>query len=107
MQRSGTKDAENGILMPVMLISFGLLGIATIAYEIAEQMNSAPGTVIAPVGHGGLLLGTIMGFQALLKSDVMGAMPYFLGVQAKMCDPIVRKLEGNERTFQGSGKSSC
>jgi len=46
-------------------------------------MNSAPGTVIAPVGHGGLLLGTIMGFQALLKSDVMGAMPYFLGVQAK------------------------
>lgn len=68
-------------------LPFGLPGIATIAFEILEQLGQAPGTVIAPVGHGGLLLGLIHGFLALQQAGI-GAAPYFVGVQAKACSPV-------------------
>lgn len=67
-------------------LPFGLAGIATISYEIADQMGllgEAPGTVVAPVGHGGLLLGMMRGFAAL-----GGPEPYYVGVQAQACAPM-------------------
>jgi len=67
---------------------FGLAGIATIAYEIYEDLGYAPGSVIAPVGHGGLLLGIIMGFRALENAGCISRSPYYLGVQAAACAPM-------------------
>lgn len=72
-------------------LPFGLAGIATIAYEIWQQMGrSAPASVIAPVGHGGLLLGILRGFQALKLAGLIAAEPFYVGVQAAACDPVVR-----------------
>ena len=68
-------------------LPFGLPGIATIAFEILEQLGRVPGTVIAPVGHGGLLLGLMHGFLALQQVGI-GAAPYFVGVQAMACSPV-------------------
>jgi threonine synthase len=66
---------------------FGLAGIATIAYEIWETLNGAPGTIIAPVGHGGLLSGIQRGFAALKNAGKVPRIPYWVGVQAAACAP--------------------
>jgi len=72
-------------------LPFGLAGIATIAYELFHQMNgTVPASVIAPVGHGGLLLGIMRGFQTLVKAGLTEREPYYVGVQAAACDPAVR-----------------
>jgi threonine synthase len=71
-------------------LPFGLAGIATIAYELVEQLNNcAPGTIIAPIGHGGLLLGIVRGFQSLASAGIVTHLPYFVGAQAAACAPIV------------------
>lgn len=67
---------------------FGLAGYATIAYELFASMKVAPGTVIAPAGHGGLLYGLMLGFEALLNSGEISRLPFFIGVQAENCSPI-------------------
>lgn len=86
-------------------LPFGLPGIATIAYEVWEQLGGqAPGTVIAPVGHGGLLLGIVRGFQSLRQSGVISQPPYFVGVQAAACAPVVSAFQnrrgGHELTVE-------
>jgi threonine synthase len=67
---------------------FGSNGLATIAYEIWEAAGEI-GTVIAPVGHGGLLLGIVRGFKGLLKRGLITSEPYYVGVQPKACSPLV------------------
>lgn len=69
-------------------LPFGLTGIASIAYEIFEQLGGVPGTVAAPVGHGGLLLGLMQGFMALRNAGLADAFPHFVGVQARPCSPV-------------------
>lgn len=69
-------------------LPFGLAGYATIAYELFESLGDAPGTVVAPVGHGGLLLGLVRGFKALQAGGYTTRMPQFLGVQAANCAPV-------------------
>lgn len=72
-------------------LPFGMAGIATIAYEIYQQMGGkAPGTIIAPVGHGSLLLGIVRGFQSLKMADLIEEEPFYVGVQSAACDPVVR-----------------
>jgi len=75
-------------------LPFGLPGIATMAFEIWEQLGfQVPGTIVAPVGHGGLLLGLVRGFEALLESKVIDRMPYVVGVQAQACAPLVQAYQ--------------
>lgn len=81
-------------------LPFGLPGIATIAYEIWEQTGSAPGTVVAPVGHGGLLLGIMRGFQALQRAARIEHQPYYAGVQAAACAPVVAAFQNGLETLQ-------
>jgi threonine synthase len=66
----------------------GLAGVATIAYEITSELGRGPGTVIAPVGHGGLLLGLAWGFNALRTTGVIDTVPVLVGVQAENCSPL-------------------
>jgi threonine synthase len=67
---------------------FVLPAYATIAYELVQQLGRAPGAVIAPVGHGNLLLGLGMGFQALLSVGMIEQAPRLVGVQALACAPL-------------------
>jgi len=70
------------------LLPQGLSGIATIAYELVEELGRAPGAVLAPVGHGGLLLGIVLGFQALLAAGEISELPVLVGVQARNHAPL-------------------
>lgn len=80
----GGKTYASHAFMP-----FGLTGIATIAYEIFNQLGRAPGTLIAPVGHGGLLYGMMLGFEALFAIGASKTLPYYIGVQAENCAPVL------------------
>ena len=70
---------------------FGLAGIATIAYEIYEQLGKSPDRVIAPIGHGSLFLGIMLGFLLLKRSRYISNMPQFIGVQASNNSPLYQK----------------
>lgn len=68
-------------------LPFGLPGIATIAYELLDQLEyegETPGTLVMPVGHGGLMLGVMRGFAGWPGA----AQPYYVGVQARECPPV-------------------
>ena len=71
---------------------FLLPGIATIAYELFLSFGKAPGSVIIPVGHGGLFLGIMRGFDALYQQKIISKMPIFIGVQASGYQPFVNQF---------------
>lgn len=75
-------------------LPFGLSGIATIAYELWEEMGDVPGTIIAPVGHGGLLLGIVRGYAALYERGFINKLPFYIGVQARACAPLWSMTHG-------------
>ncbi len=67
---------------------FGMAGIATIAYELFEQLGGVPGTVIAPAGHASLVLGILRGFKALKRAGQITRMPVIIAVQSAACAPV-------------------
>lgn len=69
-------------------LPFGLAGYATAAYELYEQMGGVPGTLIAPVGQGNLLLALGRGFQSLRAAGLIAHTPCLVGVQALACAPL-------------------
>lgn len=76
----------------------GTAGIATIAYELWEDLGSSPGTVLVPVGHGSLLLGIYLGFQALARNGHISRLPRLVGIQAASIDPLYQAfLSGEDR----------
>jgi threonine synthase len=83
------READDGaVYASHAYMPHGMAGVATIAYEIVEQLSCAPGAVIAPVGHGGLLVGVHRGFDALLRAGVISELPRMIGVQAQACAPV-------------------
>jgi threonine synthase len=70
------------------MLPFGLPGIATISYELYEQLGGSPGTIVAPVGHGSLLLGIAKGFAAMQAAGQISRLPVLVGVQARACAPM-------------------
>jgi threonine synthase len=69
-------------------LPFNIPGYATLAYELVEQLGRAPGTVVVPVGQGGLFLGLLRGFMNLVKGGVIERIPKLIGVQALACAPL-------------------
>jgi threonine synthase len=69
-------------------LPFNLAGYATLAYELVEQLGNAPGSVLCPVGQGGLLLGMGRGFVALKRAGLISRMPQMIGIQARACAPL-------------------
>jgi len=82
-----------------------ILGQMTCAWEIWEQMGGdVPEWLIAPAGHGGLLLGIWRGFQHLYHSKVIKRLPRLVAVQAIPYTPLydafheeARHIESNPR----------
>ena len=59
---------EGAVYASHAYLPFGLDGFATLAWELAEQMKDPPGTIVAPVGQGSLLLGVARGAEALVRA---------------------------------------
>jgi threonine synthase len=90
-------------------LPFDLPGFATIAYELYRDLGESPGAVIAPVGHGSLLLGIIRGFQALRAAGVIREQPAYVGVQSAACAPLAAAYRGSARRSESGqgGKSAA
>lgn len=80
--------ATGAVYASHVYLPHGLAGMATIAFEIVEQLGQTPGAVILPVGHGSLLLGLHRGFKAMVEAGEINAPPPLVGVQARACAPI-------------------
>ena len=88
------KEVESGaVYASHAYLPQGSAGIASIAYELYEGIGGAPGAVIMPVGHGSLLLGIALGFEALLKAGSISRLPNLIGVQAAACAPLYKSFQ--------------
>lgn len=76
----------------------GTAGIASIAYELVDQLGEPPGTILLPVGHGSLLLGIALGFDALLKSEVIPTRPRLIAIQSAVYNPLYRAYIAGRET---------
>ncbi len=64
-------------------------GTKTVAFELWEQLGwRAPDWVVAPVGHGTLLLGLALGFRELLGAGAIARLPRLVAVQSAGCAPL-------------------
>ena len=90
--------AKGSVYASHAYLPHGTAGIATIAYELLEDLGEPPGTILVPVGHGSLLLGIWLGFQALLKSGDISRQPRLVGIQAAACDPLYRAFHAGGDT---------
>ena len=81
--------AENGdIYASHTYLPHGIIGYATLAYELWEQLGTQPGTILCPVGQGNLLLGIGRGFDAIRRANLISTLPKVVGVQARACAPM-------------------
>jgi threonine synthase len=69
-------------------IPLGLAGMATIAFELVEQLGEAPGSLVLPVGHGTLLLGIVRGLAAMRAAGAIDRTPRVIAAQAAACAPL-------------------
>lgn len=73
-----------------------LAGVAGMALEIVEEQG-LPGSVVVPVGQGGLLVALHAGFRALRQQGTIETLPVLVGVQAASCSPLWHRLSGEPR----------
>jgi threonine synthase len=101
MAESGTPYASHAFL------PFNLPGYATIAYEIYLQLRrEVPGSIILPVGQGGLLQGILQGFEALRIAGYSTRSPHIVAVQSSLCAPIYYLLNPNRMMNQNLKRST-
>lgn len=71
-----------------------VMGLATWAYEVWEQMGWAvPDTVVVPVGQGSIALGAWYGFQKLKAAGQIDRCPRIIAVQSSGCAPLAEAWE--------------
>ena len=76
-------------------------GIATLAYELVEQLEwQAPDAVLCPVGAGSILLGLHRGFQRLVQAQVIPRCPRLIAVQAAKIAPVCRAFGTGSKSVE-------
>jgi threonine synthase len=95
---SGTReDTSDAAIKAAANIFYGshvwnpyfLQGTKTFIFEIVEQLGwKVPDTIISPLGHGGLLLGTYLGLKDLMLEGIIERFPRLIGVQSEACAPL-------------------
>jgi threonine synthase len=86
-------EADRGVVYAShAYMPMGLLGIATIAFEVFEAIAEDINSIIAPIGHGGLMLGIMRGYISLFEAGYIHRLPKFIGVQAALCSPVADLL---------------
>jgi threonine synthase len=76
---------------------YGMRGVKTIAYEIAEQLDRVD-HVFIPVGGGGLITAIWLGFKDLSAS--IKRLPKIHAVQADGCPTVVEALHSGSNTIK-------
>jgi len=75
-------------------------GLASIAFELLDDLGAAPGAIILPVGQGTLLLGLDYGFRWLRRHGKIKQLPRLIAVQAQACAPLWDSLNDETEATQ-------
>lgn len=75
-------------------------GTKTYAYEIYEQLDGVPDSLIIPVGNGTLLLGAYYGFKELYQNRMIDKLPKIIAIQAANCAPLVEAYKNGNVTAE-------
>ncbi len=76
---------------------FRIEGQKTGAFEVCDQLSSAPDWLIIPVGNGGNMTAYWKGFKEFRSIGAVSSLPRLVAVQAEGASPIVRSMrEGSE-----------
>jgi len=89
-------DEENVFYASHVFNPYFYEGTKTYAYEIYEQLQSVPDTLIIPVGNGTLLLGAYYGFKELLANGLIDRMPKLVAIQSENCAPLEQAYRNGE-----------
>ena len=88
------ETAKNGFYIGHILHPLFRDGIRTLAYEIAEQPGwQIPEKIFLPASAGTLLLGVLAGFNHLLESSIIDAMPTIIACQTSQVSPIYHRFK--------------
>jgi threonine synthase len=69
-------------------VPFFAEGTKTLAFELWEQLGfRAPDNVVAPLGYGSNVSGSLRGFEELVRAGEIERVPRIFGVQAENCAP--------------------
>jgi len=78
---------------------FRVEGQKSLAYEICEQLNEPPDTVIVPVGNAGNISAIWKGFTEFYKLGLIDKLPRMIGVQAEGSAPIAQAVKNGKGTI--------
>jgi threonine synthase len=70
-----------------------LLGTASWAFEVVEELGGAPDAIVFPLGAGTLLLGAARGFERLHATGRIDRIPRIFGIQSRACAPLAEAFE--------------
>ena len=88
------ETAKNGFYIGHILHPLFRDGIRTLAYEIAEQSDwQIPEKIFLPASAGTLLLGVLAGFNHLLESNIINAMPTIIACQTSQVSPLYHRFK--------------
>jgi threonine synthase len=77
-------------------VPFFAEGTKTLAYELWEQLGfTAPDNVVTPLGYGSNVMGSLRGFDELVRNGEIERMPRIFGVQAANCAPYYAAYEAH------------
>lgn len=68
-------------------------GCTTLAYELVDQLGTAPDVVVTPCAMGSVLLGCARGFERLVAGEVIAEAPRLIAVQAAGFDPVASAFD--------------
>ena len=73
---------------------FRIEGYKITAWELFHQLNSqSPDYIFVPVSAGGHIIGLMKGFQEIMAQGLISRFPFFVGVQAHGCAPMVHSFK--------------
>lgn len=73
---------------------FRIEGYKITAWDLYFQLNKqAPDYIFVPVSAGGHIIGLMKGFQEMMDQGLISRFPFFVGVQAHGCAPMVHSFK--------------
>ncbi|MGD2114118.1 MAG: pyridoxal-phosphate dependent enzyme [Acidobacteriota bacterium] len=79
-------------------------GVATLAWDLVEELGPAIDRIVLPVGQGSLLLGLVLGFERLLRAGAIGRLPRLHAVQLAGYATLAAVDPGRNPDSRGAGR---
>ena len=89
-----------GVAIMNSINPFRIEGQKTGAFEVCDQLSSAPDWLVIPVGNGGNITSYWKGFNEFRRMGVISSLPRMIGVQAEGASPIVHAFAEQKETVE-------